>query len=164
VDVIHSMLKEVYEWFTENLKHTETVTTPRTQPASPLASTEPESRFTFSVYAEIPDSAEPILLCPQSSFHPSWLDGMICSTGSRLFQCRCRGEVDKGRVTFSCIAPFLPEFLRLLGIFEAEFSLVSPVSLVVRLAGRQRKWQLFVSSRNSTRVVSLLLKGVVPSS
>ena len=47
------------------------------------------------------------LLCPQSSFHPSWLDGMICSTGSRLFQCRCRGEVDKGRLTYSCIAPFL---------------------------------------------------------
>ena len=121
MDVIHSMLKEVYEWFTENLKHTETVTTPRTQPASPLASTEPESRFTFSVYAEIPDSAEPILLCPQSSFHPSWLDGMICSTGSRLFQCRCRGEVDKGRVTFSCIAPSYQNSLGYSGYLRLNF-------------------------------------------
>jgi hypothetical protein len=89
VDLVHIMLKEIYKWFVENLKHTAMApSTARAQPA-PLG-------VTFGVYERDSANEETRLLCPQASFHPKWLDGESGSGGSRLFQCWC--ELDNLKV------------------------------------------------------------------
>jgi hypothetical protein len=107
------------ERFTTVLTRTGTASTIHAllEPSSPSAESDPE--LTFNLY-EIFPSVEPSLLCHNAFFHPNWLDSMVRSTGSRLFQCRCRRndsfqkavntftrQTHEEQLQFSCTAFFI---------------------------------------------------------
>ncbi|ERF76408.1 hypothetical protein EPUS_06966 [Endocarpon pusillum Z07020] len=145
---IHDMLEEIYQWFVANQQR------PRTDPTAQIPSrvsqpnTESDPSLTFTVYAETSSSANKSLLCPKASFHPEWLKSWGRAGGSRIFRCVCRRPDDYS-------SGDLHE--RQLGCA------LLTVSLIVRVAGRQPVWQLFVASSSLPGPISLLLTGFMPS-
>lgn len=90
---IHDKLSEIYEWYTDNLKHVgagPSRPAPTAPPGSCHPSFEAASRLTLEVYVEVPGSAEISLICPKASFHPSWLNARNRGSTSGLFRCHCQ--------------------------------------------------------------------------
>ena len=94
---IHNKLSEIYEWYTDNLKHTgagPSRPAPTTPPGSSHPIFETASSLTFEVYVEVPGSAEIGLICPKASFHPGWLNTPNRGSTSGLFRCHCQSGGD----------------------------------------------------------------------
>ena len=90
---IHNKLSEIYEWYTDNLKHAGTGPSrpaPTAPPGSCHPSFEAASRLTLEVYVEVPSGAEIGLICPKASFHPGWLNTRDRGSTSGLFRCHCQ--------------------------------------------------------------------------
>jgi hypothetical protein len=94
---IHNKLSEIYEWYTDNLKHAgagPSRPAPTAPPGSSHPSFETASRLTLEVYVEVPGSAEIGLICPKASFHPGWLNTGDRGSTSGLFRCHCQSGGD----------------------------------------------------------------------
>ena len=97
VDMIHTKLEEIYNWFTDNLREKNTMV-PQRQAYTPLDATNNAcvQGMTFAVYCE--HNARRLLICPRVSFQDDWVSIKI-STGPRgIFKCCCEAvDVSNGR-------------------------------------------------------------------
>lgn len=155
VEMIHTKLEEIYNWFTDNLREENTSVPQRQAYALPDATNNAcVQRVTFAVYCE--RDARRLLICPRASFQDDWVSTNVSAGGRRIFKCCCEAvDVSNGRLTL----PNSGSHSR-----DLDFSLL-PVSLLIRDAGPgyPRKWRLFVASLFSNAPEELELTGVDPS-
>ncbi len=114
MDSVHEMLVDIYQWFSENLKHSKPASATRPPSGGSRSRAESEAVIIFSVYTDMSDGAQPTLLCPRASFHPEWLKARDHINRRRLLQCCCQprnnhdetasaySEIHERQLQFSC--------------------------------------------------------------
>lgn len=155
VDMIHTKLEEIYNWFTDNLREKNTMV-PQHQAYTPPDATNNAcvQGMTFAVYCE--HNARRLLICPHASFQDDWVSIKVSAGPRGIFKCCCEVvDVSNGRPILPNSGPHSRDL---------NFSLL-PVSLLIRDAGPgyPRKWRLFVASLFSNAPEELELTGIDPS-
>jgi hypothetical protein len=91
VDQVASMLREIHNWFSENLKDTTSANRPRSQGTSnsglDVAATFQD--FTFELYVETGTGPGHQIVCHRASLHPKWKAKSTEETSDPLFLCNC---------------------------------------------------------------------------
>ncbi|CRG84159.1 hypothetical protein PISL3812_01482 [Talaromyces islandicus] len=139
VEDVHRMLREIYVWFTSNLKGQ----TMSFQKYSPGPQQKP-LELIFSLHPENPETDDTAPTCDNASFNPEWL----VTSNKPVFKCNCQlrrtvyGDIHDG--------------------YLAQYFL-SPMSLIVRLNGDSKSWKIWLFSARTSRLTSLILRNINPS-
>ncbi|KAA8642983.1 uncharacterized protein ATNIH1004_009745 [Aspergillus tanneri] len=136
VEDVHGMLREIYTWFTRNLKGR---VTSFHKPSSEPQDGSPE--LTFSLHRGNPESYDAAPICDNASFNAEWLEHL----NKPVFQCNCRHQ---RTVYGDAHDEELAEYF------------VSPVSLIVRLNGLSQSWKIWLSSGRTSRLTSLIMSNI----
>ncbi|KAK4031596.1 hypothetical protein C8A01DRAFT_21213 [Parachaetomium inaequale] len=149
---ISSMLAEIHTWFTQNLRDQAVASEQHTQGEMVSQAAQPPIQsILFRVYSQSSTDGAQDLVCPRASIHSEWPARGTSANGGQssscpqkpLFRCLC---------TEPSAAPH--------GAALENFAL-SPLSFVVRLAGKERAWMLYKSAdRSSGQMVSLVIMGI----
>jgi hypothetical protein len=118
VDELTDMSRDIYQWFSRNLKDRELV---EDESCQALAYPEPDSKassdLTFSLHLGPQDGKDIAALCERACFNPDWLQNCNEHDSPPIFQCQCRslqrrhGSIHDCEVaSYSCMAvPSLPK-------------------------------------------------------
>lgn len=169
VEQASTMLKEIHEWFLENLKNgTPARDYQATTTTIPQAETTPLRDVTFELYLNASTGQTPTLICDQVSLSSSYSIKTSEDTQTKVFECRCNTTDQERRKgphadTVAAYASesanymlILPKRSRLM-----KASTVSRGTFPVRVAGKERSWLIYRATDTDTnRVVSLTVKGV----
>lgn len=107
VEQISIMLREIHEWFVDNLKERPWIRAPSaTDSSPPQTPAVPLQDTTFEISADAGPGKAPILICRSATLHAKWSVRTSEEPPKKLFECRC-GQHDqephRSRVTaYAC--------------------------------------------------------------
>ncbi|ORY07931.1 hypothetical protein BCR34DRAFT_603732 [Clohesyomyces aquaticus] len=151
LEEVHVMMKDVHDWYTRHLKPGNSGkrrVTGQTSNESMTGNESSERSLSpfFEIAAELPANPNPIVLCPRVSFREGWIESLGETSGNMrgVFVCNCeRHSGTRAEGPHSK---------------NIGFSLIS-ISLLVRIPGSVRSWQIFCAS---DQVTSLIVRSVTP--
>lgn len=90
VDQISIMLKEIHEWFVDNLKERPSARVPLvTDNSQPCTQAVPLQDITFELLADAGPGKDPIIVCSSATLHAKWSVRTSEEPQRKLFDCRC---------------------------------------------------------------------------
>ncbi|KAH7095699.1 hypothetical protein FB567DRAFT_575417 [Paraphoma chrysanthemicola] len=94
VEDVHTMMTDVHQWFTANVKDQEVNLTKSgiIRQGSPVCGEQEPDQLNFEFSVALQTEREPILLCPHAKFRDDWINALTGTPlGQRgIFECCCR--------------------------------------------------------------------------
>lgn len=138
------MLKEIYAWFSENLKTSPASRTNTTATQSfDVLSASQEQLTTFELSTTDDLGSTVNLLCSRVGLNPEWSERLTGGARASLFDCHCAAVTTPNSTHSGEVASYK----------------LSELAFTIRLAGRQRTWLIFKAlDARSNKLVSLMVK------
>lgn len=152
------MLQDIYAWFSSNMKGRtmsfhESSSRPQEMP--------PE--LAFSLHSGSHESYDHAPICDNASFNSEWFE----DSNKPVFKCNCQlqktmhGDIHDEELSQYFGASLIYIYSSYIYLM---FRLVSPIGLIVRLNGLTQSWKIWLSSGITSRVISLIMRNITPSS